>query len=95
MSGLFWNGLMCSDQQCTRIVFIAEAVGFFGLPLIMCVLAPKRELLANAVACRHVCAPGATLRRLSGSPAPRVLQWAWGVLCRLRRRRALSLLAAG
>ena len=36
MSGLFWNGLMCSDQQCTRMVFIAEAVGFFGLPLIMC-----------------------------------------------------------
>ena len=26
---------MCSDTACTRMVFIAEAVGFLGLPLIM------------------------------------------------------------
>ena len=27
--------LMCSDTSCTKVVFIAEAIGFFGLPLIM------------------------------------------------------------
>mmetsp|Transcript_16502 Transcript_16502/g.32580 ORF Transcript_16502/g.32580 Transcript_16502/m.32580 type:complete len:126 (-) Transcript_16502:98-475(-) len=35
MSGLFYNTLMCSDTQCTRLVFVAEAAGFLGIPLLI------------------------------------------------------------
>uniref|UniRef100_A0A7S0M9K8 Uncharacterized protein n=1 Tax=Cryptomonas curvata TaxID=233186 RepID=A0A7S0M9K8_9CRYP len=35
MSGMFWNTMMCSDKQCTQVLFVAEFVGFLGIPLII------------------------------------------------------------
>uniref|UniRef100_A0A7S4UD95 Uncharacterized protein n=1 Tax=Guillardia theta TaxID=55529 RepID=A0A7S4UD95_GUITH len=35
MSGLFWSGLMCSNADCNKMVFIAEAVGFLGIPIMI------------------------------------------------------------
>lgn len=33
MSGMFWSGMMCSDAECNRIIFVAEAVGTWPRPI--------------------------------------------------------------
>mmetsp|Transcript_52407 Transcript_52407/g.124813 ORF Transcript_52407/g.124813 Transcript_52407/m.124813 type:complete len:125 (-) Transcript_52407:72-446(-) len=52
MSGMFYTGMMCSDSECNRIIFFAEAFGFIGLPLMIgiwcCCQYPKWKKVEDA-----------------------------------------------